>query len=87
VTRYGLAVKLPPEAVEELRAEYAKAGPFLTTVPQGPVKEVEDLRAEIKRLREQIEVRREPDAIMDRLFEDPGFRDLVTKKLRELKGT
>jgi len=87
VTRYGLAVKLPPEAVKELRAEYAKAEPFLTTIPQGPVKEVEDLRAEVKRLREQIEVRREPDAIMDRLFEDPGFRDLVTKKLRELKGT
>jgi integrase len=50
--------------------------------------ENEQLRGQIGELRSRLngiaESRRESDQVMDRLFEDPEFRDLVKKKLKQL---
>jgi integrase len=55
---------------------------------RGIKEEMEALREENKDLKERIngiaETRRESDNVMDKLFEDPEFRVLLRKKLKEL---
>ncbi|MCJ7635594.1 hypothetical protein MUP77_24790, partial [Candidatus Bathyarchaeota archaeon] len=63
ITRYSLSVELPPEFIEELRREYAKTEPFLSTVPEINVQELSQeiqekdrsQKAHIEALRKELE--------------------------------
>ena len=73
------------------RDEYMKAVPYLQIMSSGQPyhmvgeEEIEKLRKEVAELRATAESRKEPDTIMDRLFEDPEFKILLQRKLKDLK--
>jgi len=48
-------------------------------------KEFESLREQMEQLRAQIEARKEADTVMDQLFEDTEFRELLRRKLKDIK--
>ena len=73
------------------RDEYCKALPYLQILSSGKPfhqideEEVDLLRNEVAILKNALESRRESDDVMNHLFEDSEFRELLTKKLKELK--
>lgn len=72
--------------------EYSKALPYLQILSSGrpfhqvDEEEVESLRREVERLKQIQETRRESDAVMDRLFEDPEFKAVLAKKTQSVKS-
>ena len=73
------------------RDEYAKALPYLQIMSSGrpfhqvDEDEVEVLRQEVSALKAIAETRKESDAIMDKLFTDPEFKELLKQKLKDIK--
>lgn len=73
------------------RDEYAKALPYLNLISSGrpfhqvDEDEVESLRKEVANLKQAQETRRESDDVMDRLFVDPKFLEMLKERLKELK--
>ncbi|MFQ6076700.1 MAG: hypothetical protein ACE5Z5_11290 [Candidatus Bathyarchaeia archaeon] len=91
ITRYGLSVALGPEQIDELRAEYAKAEPYLTTRPTADLdalrkemeKKEEELRKEIveeQRIKERLMLER--IRALEREREE--FKELIVA-VKELK--
>jgi integrase/recombinase XerC/integrase/recombinase XerD len=74
--------------IEEENALLRKQIENLNINGLGKANEIEGLKTELNKMDERLdgitETRKESDTVMDRLFEDPEFRKLVTKKLKQL---
>lgn len=74
ITRYGLAVSLSQEQIEQLRSEYSKTEPYLTTDRTVPIEDIEKLREKLtKELEEEREKRKTLETRLD-FVEDWGER-------------